>query len=338
MDLCTHGEPAPGCGLLRDLRLTHAGQRQYTGMTRSGRSSPGRSYGGGIVAQALLAAGETVPGSQAPGSLHAYFVTAGDATRPLRYTVSDIGEGPSWALRQVTADQDGTVRLTMTASFRRFYGEQGSSHQRPAPSGALTEPPALTWADASCDCPDDRLGAGTPHIPPCGILLAGAPEQALPGQDGPGQYGPGQHHRGPDHLGPDRPETGSAPGAHRATWMCVGHDLGESPLWHAALLAYMSDMGTLSVVDQPHASEPGVRRAASVDHSIWFHRPFRADDWHWYGQRSPILTGGRGTFEGSFYNTAGQLVASVAQEASLRRVLTRLGSRIPSLPQRQPRT
>jgi acyl-CoA thioesterase-2 len=120
--------------------------------------------------------------------------------------------------------------------------------------------------------------------------------------------------------------------------MCVGHDLGESPLWHAALLAYMSDMGTLSVVDQPHASEPGVRRAASVDHSIWFHRPFRADDWHWYGQRSPILTGGRGTFEGSFYNTAGQLVASVAQEASLRRVLTRLGSRIPSLPQRQPRT
>jgi acyl-CoA thioesterase-2 len=223
-------------------------------------------------------------------------VTAGDATRPLRYTVSDVGEGLSWALRQVTADQDGTVRLTMTASFRRFYGEQGSSHQRPAPSGALTEPPALTWADASCDCPDDRLGAGTPHIPPCGILLASAPRQ--------------------DHC-----ETGSAPGAHRATWMRVGHDLGESPLWHAALLAYMSDMGTLSVVDQPHQNEPGVRRAASVDHSIWFHRPFRADDWHWYGQRSPVLTGGRGTFEGSFYNTAGQLVASVAQETSIRRVV-----------------
>jgi acyl-CoA thioesterase-2 len=270
-------------------------------MARSGRSSPGRSYGGGIVAQALLAAGETVPGSQAPGSLHAYFVTAGDATRPLRYTVSDVGEGPSWALRQVTADQDGTVRLTMTASFRRFYTGQAPSHQRPAPSGALTRPPALTWEDAACDCPDGRVSSGTPHIPPCGILLADAPGQATPGQD--------------------RPEPGSAPGAHRATWMCAGHDLGESPLWHAALLAYMSDMGTLSVVDQPHQDEPGVRRAASVDHSVWFHRPFRADDWHWYWQRSPVLTGGRGTFEGSFYGTTGQLVASVAQEASLRRVV-----------------
>jgi acyl-CoA thioesterase-2 len=103
--------------------------------------------------------------------------------------------------------------------------------------------------------------------------------------------------------------------------MCAGHDLGESPLWHAALLAYMSDIGTLSVVDQPHQDEPGVRRAASVDHSVWFHRPFRADDWHWYWQRSPVLTGGRGTFEGSFYGTTGQLVASVAQEASLRRVV-----------------
>jgi acyl-CoA thioesterase-2 len=122
---------------------------------------------------------------------------------------------------------------------------------------------------------------------------------------------------------PERPEPGTAPGAHRATWMRVQHDLDELPLWHAALLAYASDIGTLRVVDRPHKGEPGTRRAASVDHAMWFHREFRFDDWLWYGQRSPVLTGGRGMFEGSFYDGAGRLVASCAQEVALRRVTPR---------------
>jgi acyl-CoA thioesterase II len=286
-DPCTHDEAAPGCCLIRQLRLTRTDDWTFTGMTRGGRAAPGRSFGGGLVAQALLAAGATAPGAQVPGSLHAYFVTPTDASRPVRYTVATVGEGHSWALRQVTADQDGTVRLAMHASFRRFAATAGSEHQRAAP--VLGAPPAAgSGGDPACTCEPGS------SIPPCGLDVAPA-------------------------AAPEAVEPGSAPGAHRATWLRARHQLGELPLWHAALLTYASDMGTITTVDQPHAGEPGTRRAASVDHAVWFHRPFRFDDWLWYGQRSPVLTGGRGMFEGSFYDEAGRLVVSCAQEVSIRR-------------------
>jgi acyl-CoA thioesterase-2 len=297
-DPCAHGEPASGCCLVRQLRLTRTGDRTFTGMTRGGRSATGRSFGGGLAAQALLAAGATVPDGQAPGSLHAYFVTPGDASRPVRYTVTTVGEGQSWALRQVTADQDGTVRLAMHTSFRRFGATSGSEHQRATP--ALGTPPTAGrepgdrapqdgGGDQACTC---KAGRATP---PCGLDVEPA-------------------------AAPEAIEPSAAPGAHRATWLRARHGLGELPLWHAVLLTYASDLGTLMTVDQPHVGEPGTRRAASVDHAVWFHRPFRFDDWLWYGQRSPVLTGGRGMFEGSFYGDSGHLVASCAQEVSLRRV------------------
>jgi acyl-CoA thioesterase II len=207
-----------------------------------------------------------------------------------------VGEGQSWALRQVTADQDGTVRLAAHASFRRFGATAGSEHQRAVP--ALGTSPAADrpgggaadgGGDPACTCAAGRA------IPPCGLDIEPA-------------------------AAPEVIEPGAAPGAHRATWLRARHGLGELPLWHAALLTYASDLGTLTTVDQPHVGEPGTRRAASVDHAVWFHRPFRFDDWLWYGQRSPVLTGGRGMFEGSFYDDGGQLVASCAQEVSLRRI------------------
>lgn len=275
-------------------------------MTRSGRSSLGRTFGGSLIAQALLAAGATVPARAAvpdgaavpdswgPGSLHAYFVSPGDSSRPMRYTVAALADGPASALRQVTADQDGTVRMAMLTSFRRFRPGHGQEHQRPAPDVALGEPPAY-GDEPGCTC------TGGTHIPPCGLSLHDAPE-------------------------PEITEPGMAPGAHRATWVRVRHELSEpaaggAALWHSALLAYQSDIGTLGVVDKPHRDEPGQRRAASVDHAMWFHRPCRADGWLWYWQRSPVFTGGRGTFEGSFYDTAGRLVASCVQETAIRRTV-----------------
>jgi len=287
---CFHDRPAPGCRLIRDLSLDPAGEGAYTGTTRSGRAAPGRSFGGALVAQALLAAGATAPAGLSPGSVHAYFVTPGDSTRPVRYTVTALGEGQSWALRQVTADQDGTVRLSAQASFRRFRTTAGSEHQRPAPDGALEEPPEPGPGGDGCGC---VAGYGF-HIPGCGTDSREAESKA---------------------------DSGSAPGAHRATWLRARHDLGELPAWHAALLAYASDIGSIGVVDLPHAAEPGIRRAASVDHAVWFHRPFRFDDWLWYGQRSPVLTGGRGLFEGGFYDGGGRLVASVTQEVAIRRIV-----------------
>jgi acyl-CoA thioesterase-2 len=102
--------------------------------------------------------------------------------------------------------------------------------------------------------------------------------------------------------------------------MRVRHDLGACAHWHAAMLGYMSDMAPIRTVDQPHRHEPGKRLAASADHALWFHRPFRADEWLWYGQRSPVYVAGRGICQGEFYDLAGHLVASFAQEVSLRRV------------------
>ena len=288
-DPCTHADPGPGCCLIRQLRLTRVDEHRFTGGLRGGRSAPQRAFGGGLIAQALLAAGATVPPGQLPGSLHAYFVSPGDTARPMRYTVSPFGAGRSSALRQVTADQDGVTRLVVLASFRGF-ADTGAEHQRTPP--VLGSPPELD-ADSPCRCATGDLT--------CGLAL---------------------------HVAAQEAEPGAAPGAHRASWTRLRHDLGARPLWHAAVLGYVSDIATNRTVDQPHRHEPGRRLAASVDHALWFHRPFRADEWLWYGQRSPVYANGRGICQGEFYDTAGHLVASCVQEVSLRRV--------PTTPENQP--
>lgn len=280
-DLCTHAEPGPGCDLIRQLRLTRTDEGQFTGTLRGGRSEPDRAFGGCLIAQALLAAGATVPAGQAPGSLHAYFVSPGDASRPMRYTVGQLGGGRASTLCQVAADQEGVTRLVMFASFRRF-SDASAGHQRTAP--AQGSPPADDDVRAS---PDGLGGIAD------GLSL---------------------------HAAAAAPEPGAAPGAYRASWVRLRHDLGTGPLWHAAVLGYASDIAMIRTVDQPHRDQPGRRLAASVDHAMWFHQPFRADEWLWYAQRSPVYAGGRGTCQGEFYDTAGRLVASCAQEVSLRRV------------------
>jgi acyl-CoA thioesterase II len=280
-DPCTHADPGPGCCLIRQLRLTPVDEWQFTGILRGGRTEPRRAFGGGLIAQALLAAGATVAARQVPGSLHAYFVSPCEVGRPVRYTVDRLGAGRSTALRQVTAGQDGVTRLVVLASFRRFADTE-AGHQRTPP--ALGPPPGL---DAGSSCRRDT-GDLT-----CGLALHAAAPDADPG---------------------------AAPGAHRASWVRLRHDLGPRPLWHAAVLGYMSDIATIRTVDQPHRDEPGRRQAASADHALWFHRPFRADQWLWYGQRSPVYAHGRGICQGEFYDTAGHLVASCVQEVALRRM------------------
>jgi acyl-CoA thioesterase II len=221
-----------------------------------------------------------VPAGLLPGSLHAYFVSPGEPAKPVRYRVGHVRDGRSSAIRQVTADQDGATRLVMLAAFRG-HADSGAGHQRVPP--ALGTPPRLGPAPA-CRC-----GAGDLT---CGVAVHAGTPQAEPG----------------------------AVGAHRATWLRLRHDLGGRPLWQAAVLSYMSDFATIRTVDQPYRQEGGRRVAASVDHAVWFHRPFQADDWLWYGQRSPVHTGGRGMSQGEFYDPAGRLIASSAQEAALRRM------------------
>ena len=213
----------------------------------------------------------------------------------MRYTVGQLSAGRSSALRQVTADQDGVTRLVVLVSFRRF-GDNGAHHQRQAP--ALGSPPSL--APGPDIGPEIRPELGSACRCDIGDLTCGVALQAAVSEA----------------------EPGAAAGAHRATWLRLRHDLGIRPLWQAAGLAYVSDLATIRTVDQPHRDEPGRRLAASVDHAVWFHRPFRVDEWLWYGQRSPVYAGGRGTCLGEFYDAAGRLVASCAQEVSLRYVTT----------------
>jgi acyl-CoA thioesterase II len=281
-DPCAHAGPEPGCCLIRQLRLARAGESEFAGKLRGGRSDPGRAFGGCLIGQALLAAGATAPGGLLPASLHAYFVSPGEAGEPVCYRVGHVRDGRSSAVRQVTADQDGVTRLVMLAAFRAS-ADTGAEHQRVPPK--LGPPPADLGPAPACRCDTGD--------PTCGVAVhAAAPET----------------------------EPGGAAGTHRATWLRLRHSLGDRPLWQAAVLSYMSDFATIRTVDQPHRHEDGRRVAASVDHAVWFHRPFRADEWLWYGQRSPVYTGGRGICQGEFYDPAGRLIASCAQEVSLRRV------------------
>ncbi len=280
-DPCSHHRPAPGCCLIRRLRLTPAGGQRFLGQLAGGRAQPGRAFGGGLIAQALLAAAGAVPDGQLPGSLHAYFASPGDVAQPVRYTAVPLGGGRSSTLVQVTADQEGTARLVVLASFR-VPGGPGTGHQRAAPQPGPPPPPE---ASAPCRCDTGDLT--------CGLAL---------------------------HAAVPAAEPGGAPGTHRATWVRSRHSLGARPWWHAAVLGYLSDIATIRTVNQPHRHESGQRVAASADHALWFHRPFRADDWLWYAQRSPVYTGGRGICQGEFYRADGALVASCVQEVSLRRV------------------
>jgi acyl-CoA thioesterase II len=277
---CDHAGQEPGCCLIRRLRVDRAGDAEFTGRPGGGRAAPERTFGGGMIAQALLAAGATVPPGLAPGSLHAYFVSPGAAGQPMHYTVATLGQGRSSALRQVTAAQDGATRLVMLTSFRVLTSD-GPGHQRTPPAAGA--PPQLDAAEA-CRCESSDLT--------CGLALRPA-------------------------TAPDEPA--SAAGAQRATWIRARHALGDRPLWQAAVLSYLSDIATIRTVDQPHLGQPGRIRAASVDHALWFHRPPRADQWLWYWQRSPVYAGGRGMSEGELYDAAGRLVASSAQEVALRR-------------------
>jgi acyl-CoA thioesterase II len=282
-DPCTHADPEPGCCLIRQLRLTRAGESEFAGRLRGGRSDPGRAFGGCLIGQALLAAGATVPGGLLPGSLHAYFLSPGKPGEPVRYRVGRLRDGRSSAVRQVTAEQDGVTRLVMLTAFRA--SAESAEHQRVSPALGMP-PPAVLGPGPACRCDTGDLT--------CGLAVhAAAPPEAEPG---------------------------GAADAHRATWLRLRHGLGGRPLWQAAVLSYMSDLATIRTVDQPYRHEGGRRVAASVDHAVWFHRPFRADEWLCYWQRSPVYTGGRGMSLGEFYDPAGQLVASTAQEVALRRM------------------
>ncbi len=275
--------------LLAILDIEQLDRDLFRGLTPpEGRA---RVFGGQVVAQALVAACRTVEG-RPPHSLHAYFLLPGDPALPIIYEVERVRDGRSFTTRRVVARQKGEVIFVMSASFHAQ--ESGHDHAMEMPS--FPDPDSLP----SMSEIDPALLAALPEI----VRGFFARRRAI-------ELRPADLSRyvargtGPDHFG---------------VWLRACDRLPDDPLIHVAVLAYASDMTLLDVALAPHGAsvfDPGIQ-AASLDHALWLHRPFRADDWLLYAQDTPSACSGRGFARGLIYDRTGRLVASVAQEGLIR--------------------
>jgi acyl-CoA thioesterase-2 len=252
----------------------------------------GAVFGGQVLGQALSAAVQTVPADRHAHSLHAYFLRTGDVTKPIVYDVDRIRDGGTFTTRRVVAVQNGEPIFNLAASYQRE--EAGLEHQ--------ADPPIAP-------APDDlesELGLARRFADRIPEPLR---EQAI--ADRPIEIRPVT----PYNLLKPQP----AP-AHRLLWYRTIDTLPDDPALHQYLLAYASDFNFLGTSMQPHGVSwlmPSMQ-VASLDHVMWFHRPFRFDDWLLYAVDSPSASGGRGLVRGQFFDRAGRLVASAAQEGLIR--------------------
>ena len=275
-------------GLLRLERLENTlfrGQSQDLGW--------GTVFGGQVLGQALSAAQQTVPAERHVHSFHGYFLRSGDVSRPIIYDVECIRDGRSFTTRRVVAIQNGHAIFSMSASFQA--PEPGFEHQSPMP--AAPGPDGLPSETELAR----RLGDRIPE-PLRSRAITDKPIEIRP----------------VDPVDPLRPDVRPP---ERLVWYRAADALPDDPAVHCYLLADASDFHFMTTAMQPHGVSwlsPGMQ-VASLDHAMWFHQPFRLDDWVLYAVDSPSASQGRGLVRGSFYTRDGQLVASTAQEGLIRR-------------------
>ncbi|MGK0224373.1 MAG: acyl-CoA thioesterase-2 [Limisphaerales bacterium] len=251
-----------------------------------------RVYGGQVIGQALVAASKTVDLDRHAHSLHGYFLRGGDTSIPILYRVDRIRDGKSFTTRRVEAIQNGQAIFTMSISFQ--VAEEGLSHQFEMPDA----PDPETLRD------EDELRQ----------------EQA---KNWPKEFQENYSFSSAIQMRPVDPidimhPTSSAP--RQLGWMKTREKLPDDPRLHQCVLAYLSDWSLLDTATRPHAInylQDNVQMA-SLDHAMWFHRPFRADEWLLYEQDSPSSGGARGFNRGLIYDQAGNLVASATQEGLIR--------------------
>ncbi|WP_396448985.1 acyl-CoA thioesterase II [Actinomadura sp.] len=251
-----------------------------------------RVFGGHVAGQALVAAGRTVPANRPVHSLHAYFIRPGDPLVPIVYTVDRVRDGRSFTTRRVMAIQHGKAIFTLSASFQIV--EDGPSHQAAMPDA----PPPETLPDSLARLTPifgevgarefaDRRPFDIRHATPLTWEAARDPSLASP---------------------------------ESKVWLKVDGELPDDLLLHVCLMTYASDMTLLDTVLLNHGLAWGDKRTmgASLDHAMWFHRPFRADDWLLYYQDTPFAGGARGLARGQVFTRSGELVVSVMQEGLVR--------------------
>jgi acyl-CoA thioesterase-2 len=265
-----------------------------------------RVFGGQVLGQALVAAGRTVD-EGAAHSFHAYFLRPGDSTIPILYEVDRTRDGRTFTTRRVTAIQHGQAIFHLEASFQR--AESGPEHQDEMPD--VPDPESLpSWRERMAPL------AAQPEL--IEKLAARAPDRM-------------KHWLAEDRsidiryitkIDPVAPE--KLP-ARLQVWVRADGQLPDSPLLHQCIVAFASDMTLLETAALPHgiAWSAGAHMVASLDHAMWFHRAFRADDWLLYDQQSPTAGGARGFSTGRMFDREGRLVVSVVQEGLIRPIARR---------------
>jgi acyl-CoA thioesterase II len=251
-----------------------------------------RVFGGQVAGQALVAAGRTVPPDRLVHSLHAYFIRPGDPDVPIVYTVDRIRDGRSFTTRRAVAVQHGRAIFALSASFQ--VAERGPEYQE-APMPEAPDPETVpVW--------QERLKEYGTSVParwlrprPVEVRYVGDPPWAAQADGGP---------RAPRTM----------------VWLRAHGSLPDDVLLHVCAVTYASDLTLLDAVLLGHGLAWDERSVtgASLDHAMWFHGPFRADQWLLYVQESPVATGGRGLARGQIFRRDGRLIASVVQEGLVR--------------------
>ena len=277
-------------GLLSILDLEPLEENLFRG--RSPQEGWQRVYGGQVLGQALVAAVRTVPPERIAHSLHAYFLLGGDPTRPIVYNVDRVRDGRSFTTRRVTAIQHGRPMFVMSVSFH--IAEPGLDHQNAMPK---VPPPE--------DLPSEQQLKAK--------LLAHLPENMR-------SYWERER---PIEMRPvdvSRYFARQKGAPEQMVWMRASGRLPDAFPLHQCVLAYASDFTLLDTALIAHGKLMFDRdmQLASLDHALWFHRPFRADEWLLYAQDSPSSHGARGFCRGNVFTRDGQLIASVCQEGLMR--------------------
>lgn len=288
MNVCVQGDVLEE--LLRLLELEEIEENIFRGQSQDLGFK--NVFGGQVLGQALSAASYTAPPERAAHSLHAYFLRPGDGNKPIVYTVERMRDGKSFATRRVKAIQKGQPIFFMSVSFQRQ--EVGFDHQ--------DEMPDVPGPD-DIESEMDMARALADQIPP-GIqekILCEKPIEIRP----------------VDPVNPFKPQKKPA---RKYVWFRTVKPLPDDAATHRYMLAYASDFNLVTTSLLPHGHtfwEPEMQ-VASLDHAMWFHRPFRMDQWLLYAIDSPNASQGRGMGIGRIFTRDGRLVATVAQEGLIR--------------------
>ncbi len=281
-----HGQPVLD-RLVALLDLERIEENIFRGVSPA--DSPVRVFGGQVAGQALVAAGRTVPADRRVHSLHSYFIRGGDPRVPIVYEVDRIRDGRSFTTRRVVAVQHGKAIFSLSASFQ--LDEPGLDHAEGMPQ--VPDPESLPTYAESAKGYLEKIGLARQPRPIDIRYVTPPPWQA----------------RDSGHRE-----------ARSQVWMRADGVLPEDDLLNVCVLAYASDMTLLDSVLTRHGVYWGTDKVlgASLDHAMWFHRPFRADEWFLYDCESPSASNARGLATGRFFTRDGLLVATVVQEGLLR--------------------